>query len=1003
MPSKPRVKVAAVSAPYVGDSLVNLTARIGVEGDKSIANTYVLPTAGLNGIMGTMYAQAEIDAAYRVSWLARKIVDIPPYDMTREWRLWQAKDDQIELIENEEKRLKYRMHLRRAMTWGRLYGGGAIILGADQGRSDQPLEVDKVKKGGLPFIHSVTRWQLPGRDIDTDPMSEGFGKPKMYHLAAGTGVSIEIHPSRVITFIGNEIPSGSAANANDGWGDPIWMTISDPVKNADLVSSSIASLVPEAKIDVISIPQLLAQIGTKAYEDKLLRRLNLAMVTKSMNNTLILDGGNGDGKSGEIWNRKEIAFAGLPDILRLFLAVAAGAADIPATRLLGKSPDGMNSTGDNDLRNYYDALKSRQSMEMWPAVEPLDEMMFRSIFGARPADIYFNSAPLWQMTPAEKADIDAKKAATTKIYVDTALIPNDALAEAVQNQLVEDGTYPGLEAALQASQMEADILAPQPSPLELLAQAQQQKQLPAPAVTGAATTTDATPRTLYVRRDVLNSDAITRWAKGQGFKTVVTDLHVTIMYSRSPVDWMKVSTDWVSNDKDGGMIVAPGGARIVERLGADAIVLLFNSSQLSWRHEEIKRAGASFDYSTYQPHVTITYMPPDTLDLSKIEPYRGLILLGPEIFEEIDSNVEVAEDGMAPFVDEYNPSQPRDPKGSATGGQWTGGGGGGAGGGGGSGWTAEKTAGAGEKIDLASPQAKALRAKLRKLTKDAEENAKKAQSAWETGDTALAELHKGRIELALKQAKEVASQLPHSKTSEAAIKSISSSHKQASTPLAPSSAEKGFTVGVIEPASAASPTAEAFVQKYLAKGTGSSLKEQMHSTVQKQKIAAATGEGGISSYTEPLTSSEIAGLRAYSSNGYRSINSTLRGKPTVGAQPDYVETHTKRIDSAMAKSSITQEATIWRGVRIDPSKIPAHFKEGDTYMDKGFMSFSKSEAFARGWGYGAVLKLTVSPGHRAIDMKGKTLHEHEQEVLIPRGSQFKIKKVESNTVHLELM
>jgi uncharacterized protein len=100
-----------------------------------------------------------------------------------------------------------------------------------------------------------------------------------------------------------------------------------------------------------------------------------------------------------------------------------------------------------------------------------------------------------------------------------------------------------------------------------------------------------------------------------------------------------VGTTW-SGEKDGKLTVSPGGARIVEPLGdKGAVVLLFSASELSWRHEEIKRAGASFDYDQYQPHITISYDAGD-LDLSTVEPYRGQIVLGPEIFEEVKEDWE---------------------------------------------------------------------------------------------------------------------------------------------------------------------------------------------------------------------------------------------------------------------------------------------------------------------------------------------------------------------------
>lgn len=151
--------------------------------------------------------------------------------------------------------------------------------------------------------------------------------------------------------------------------------------------------------------------------------------------------------------------------------------------------------------------------------------------------------------------------------------------------------------------------------------------------------TNAKPRTLYVRRDVLNWREIDTWAREQGIETTLgADMHVTIAFSRTPVDWLKIGEARAQEDK-GQLIVPPGGPRLVERLGPnkEAVVLMFSNSELAWRHEDIKRCGASWDWPDYQPHITITYDSAN-IDVSKLEPFRGEIRLGPEIFEEIDED-----------------------------------------------------------------------------------------------------------------------------------------------------------------------------------------------------------------------------------------------------------------------------------------------------------------------------------------------------------------------------
>src|SRR5690606_1056758 len=113
------------------------------------------------------------------------------------------------------------------------------------------------------------------------------------------------------------------------------------------------------------------------------------------------------------------------------------------------------------------------------------------------------------------------------------------------------------------------------------------------------------------------------------------DLHVTIAYSREPVDWIDVGESWAGSERNGNLEISPGGARVMESLGDDgkATVLVFASSDLNWRHQMILEKGASWDWPDYQPHITLSYAFEG--DLSALEPWQGKIVLGPERFEEI--------------------------------------------------------------------------------------------------------------------------------------------------------------------------------------------------------------------------------------------------------------------------------------------------------------------------------------------------------------------------------
>ena len=574
------------------DSLTNLVANLGTGRDKA-ASSYYSPH---------LLSDVQLADAYRYAWLPRKIVDCPPMDATRNWRAWQGSSDEIEALEAEEKRLNLRGKVRDALTKARTLGGGAIVIGPARNSEDmtKPLNPGSIQRGGIPYLLVMSRVDLIAGDIDRDPMSPYYNRPKWYQ--ARGAMDVKIHPSRVVRFIGAAVPDESVMQGglNQGWGDSVLTSVYNACRDFDSTMSNVASLVFESKVDVFKIPDFMRQVGNAEYRDRVLQRTTLSATSKGINGALLMD-------KEEEYESKSASFGGLDAIIDRFMQVVSGAADIPLTRLMGVTSKGLGNSGDTDLTNYYDRVRGMQELEMGPEMQILDECLIRSALGARPAALHYVWRSLWQTTPKERADIGKTTADTIKTIADTKLFNSEALAKAAENALVEAEILPGLEEAM-GDQLE--------------------EPTPAPVVVG-----DAAPQSLYVSRKVVNSAAILAWAKDQGI-TAQDDLHVTITYSRDPVDWMKIGAAWY-NEPDGKLSIPPGGPRMLDKFG-DALVLLFNSWQLSSRHGDMRELGASWDHGDYQPHITIAYNSnklPDT-----IKPYTGPIVLGPEIFEPVDEN-----------------------------------------------------------------------------------------------------------------------------------------------------------------------------------------------------------------------------------------------------------------------------------------------------------------------------------------------------------------------------
>lgn len=430
---------------YLSDKLVNLVANLGTERDKSSGSMYA----------PNLITDEQLVNAYRGAWLPRKIVDIPALDATRRWRGWQAEKEQIQKIEAEEKRLDLRRKVKLAMSRARLFGGAAILIGTGELDTSKPLDTDRMGLAGIKYLTVMNRRQLTATEIEQDVMSDLFGRPKAYRL---TGSDIDIHPSRLVIFIGAEHPDPEMAMGNEfGWGDSVIQALFEAIKQSDGTMANAASLVFEAKVDVIKIPDFMQSLEDPKYKNQVLERIRLAAMAKGINGMLLLD-------AQEDYDSKQASFGGLPDIMDRFLQQVSGAADIPATRLLGQSPSGLNSTGEADLRNYYDRIQAIQELDIGPAMNVLDECLIRSALGARPDEIHYVWQPLWQPTAVDRATIAKSTADTIKTLSDTKLWDADALSKAATNLLVEQSVLPGLEAAVEEFGAAMPEEEPKPAP-----------------------------------------------------------------------------------------------------------------------------------------------------------------------------------------------------------------------------------------------------------------------------------------------------------------------------------------------------------------------------------------------------------------------------------------------------------------------------------------------------------------------------------------------------------
>lgn len=625
-----------------------MTTSMVVRGSITAADGMANVVAGLGAVNAktqNIYVNysdpVQLEASYRGSTWFGQIVDGPATDAVREWRQWQAKADEIEKLEATEKRLQVKVKVRDALILQRLLGGAVLIPTGLPGNPEKPLDMERISADSIKSLTLLNRYQVQTEGRVSDINSPWFGHPEFYGIAQEDGTTIKLHPSRVVRFSARRFTHQNSGD--DGWGDSIWLRMADSIQASETGSAVLAALLTEAKIDIIKMPDLTNNMATEKAEQALMRRMTIATQLKSVANTLLLD------KDDE-FEQKTIAFSHLPETVMCLLQIMCGAAGYPMTKLIGTQAKGLSNGGDIDLKNYYDNISSFQELDLDPPMMAFNEMLVRCALGKTDPGIWHEWRPLYQMSEKEEAEVEASYATTAEKLVNTGLFPPDALQAAIADRMVNSGSWPALETAMAAAKQQARELLEgareyEPSEAEL----ERTRQIEVNAANGneeeverRRAANDAAPRTLYVHRKLVNSAAVLEWASGLGIPLIDPDkMHVTLAYSKQMVDWMKVGEDW-NGREDGTLRVAPGGVRLVEAIGDDnkAVVLMFTSSALSWRHEQIKQAGAHWKHDEYQPHITISWSGLGSIDPKTIEAYQGELIFGPEVFAEIDEDWE---------------------------------------------------------------------------------------------------------------------------------------------------------------------------------------------------------------------------------------------------------------------------------------------------------------------------------------------------------------------------
>lgn len=390
---------------------VNFVTNLNTDRDKAAHGHFAKETS---------LTDYDFEAVYQ-DWLAKKIVNRPVLDMLRSgWYYTGLEDSQILKLSDEIKRLHLVERLAKLLIWSRIYGRAYLVLGiADSQALDQPFELDKLRNGGLQFLTVFKKSQVQPFNQEYISLEESAGEPeqpKFFNIQNKNGGQTKIHHSRIIC-----IKHGDE-------GESLLLAIYYTLRNFISTNTGAASLVHEAKVDVVRIPDLMSKIIERTKD--MMERFGAAALLKSINGMLIID-------KEEEYSSKTYNFGGLPELMREFGQQTAGAADIPYTVLFGQTTSGLNNSGEFDLRNYYDRIATDQNWILRPLLERIFPAIFKSLFGAIPTGFNFVFYPLWQLDIKTRSEVEKNNTERDIKYLEKGIITEAMIAK----QLQQDGTY----------------------------------------------------------------------------------------------------------------------------------------------------------------------------------------------------------------------------------------------------------------------------------------------------------------------------------------------------------------------------------------------------------------------------------------------------------------------------------------------------------------------------------------------------------------------------------
>ena len=359
-----------------------------------------------------------LTVTYRENWLAKRIIDMPCEDMTRAWYSLSTSlpEEDLRGLKKLEAFHSVKQEMTNALRWARLYGGSLalMVIRGEENILDQPLDPDMLLPDCFQGLLVLDRAQgvEPSMELVSDLEDPDFGLPEYYtvDLDLEDLHCVKIHHSRVLRFTGRELPRSETV-AENYWGASELEHIWEELQKRSATGANIAQLVFQANITTLRMGKFGEHMafGSERQQQAILQTI-------------------------ENENRMRTSYG-------LQLLSAEDAMETHSYSFGGLSEIYEQSTGEADLRNYYDMIAQMQERMLRPALEKLLPVMAISCWGYVPEDLEIVFEPVMTTSPAERAELVQKLSSDVIEAFKCGLLDRDEAREELKARGEELGVY----------------------------------------------------------------------------------------------------------------------------------------------------------------------------------------------------------------------------------------------------------------------------------------------------------------------------------------------------------------------------------------------------------------------------------------------------------------------------------------------------------------------------------------------------------------------------------